>query len=113
MGIDCELEKVTDIKRHADFGIMFTAALALDGSVKLSGRVPSLDKAKKLLGCPGVASCEPAIKLGRCTVSGQGAGIRPDRIPGARAEGRRSRRTARGREMQGLPYRGHPERRSE
>jgi hypothetical protein len=49
--------------------------------------VPSLDKAKKLLGCPGVASCEPAIKLGRCTVSGQGAGIRPNRIPGARAGG--------------------------
>jgi len=50
MGLDYELEKVTDIKRYADFGIMFTPALVVDGAVKLSGRVPSLDETKKLLG---------------------------------------------------------------
>jgi len=49
MGLDYELEKVTDIKRYADFGIMFTPALVVDGAVKLSGRVPSLDETKKLL----------------------------------------------------------------
>jgi small redox-active disulfide protein 2 len=50
LGLEYELEKVTDIKRYADFGIMFTPALVVDGTVKLSGRVPSLDEAKKLLG---------------------------------------------------------------
>ncbi len=49
MGLAYELEKVTDIKRYADFGIMFTPALVVDGTVKVSGRVPSLDEAKKLL----------------------------------------------------------------
>jgi small redox-active disulfide protein 2 len=50
MGLEYEIEKVTDIKRYADFGIMFTPALVVDGAVKLSGRVPSLDETKKLLG---------------------------------------------------------------
>ena len=49
LGLQYELEKVTDIKRYAEFGIMFTPALVVDGTVKLSGRVPSLDEAKKLL----------------------------------------------------------------
>jgi small redox-active disulfide protein 2 len=49
LGLPYELEKVTDIKRYAEFGIMFTPALVVDGTVKLSGRVPSLDEAKKLL----------------------------------------------------------------
>lgn len=49
MGIEYQLEKVTDIKRYADFGVMFTPALVVDGAVKVSGRVPSLDEAKQLL----------------------------------------------------------------
>jgi small redox-active disulfide protein 2 len=49
MGIQYELEKVTDIKRYADFGVMFTPALVVDGTVKVSGRVPSLDETKRLL----------------------------------------------------------------
>lgn len=50
LGLQYELEKVTDITRYADFGVMFTPALVVDGVVKLSGKVPSLDDAKKLLG---------------------------------------------------------------
>jgi len=49
IGLQYELEKVTDISRYADFGIMFTPALVVDGVVKLSGKVPSLDEARKLL----------------------------------------------------------------
>jgi small redox-active disulfide protein 2 len=49
MGLTYELEKVTDVKRFADFGVMFTPALAIDGTVKVSGKVPSLDETKKLL----------------------------------------------------------------
>ena len=49
LGIEYELEKITDVKRYPDFGVMFTPALVVDGTVKSSGRVPSLDEAKMLL----------------------------------------------------------------
>jgi len=49
MGLTYELEKVTDVTRFADFGVMFTPALVVDGAVKASGKVPSLDETKKLL----------------------------------------------------------------
>ena len=49
LGLEYELEKVTDMKRYPDFGVMLTPALVVDGIVKLSGKVPSLDEAKKLL----------------------------------------------------------------
>ena len=49
LGLDYELEKVTDVKRYPDFGVMFTPALVVDGVVKLSGKVPSFEEAKTLL----------------------------------------------------------------
>lgn len=48
-GIDCTLEKVTHLNDIAAFGVMFTPALVVDGKVKLSGKVPSLDEVKKLM----------------------------------------------------------------
>jgi small redox-active disulfide protein 2 len=50
LGLGYELEKVTDVKRYPDFGVMFTPALVVEGVVKVSGKVPSLDETKKLLG---------------------------------------------------------------
>lgn len=44
-----ELEKITSIERIMSFGVMSTPALVVDGVVKLSGKVPSLDEAKRLL----------------------------------------------------------------
>jgi small redox-active disulfide protein 2 len=49
LGLDYELEKITDMMRFADFGVMMTPALALDGEVKVSGRVPSQDELKQML----------------------------------------------------------------
>ena len=49
LGIHYDLEKVTDMKRYTEFGVMFTPALVIDGVVKLSGKVPSLDEAKELM----------------------------------------------------------------
>jgi small redox-active disulfide protein 2 len=49
LGLEYSLEKVTDLSAIAAFGVMFTPALVVDGQVKLSGKVPSLDEAKKLL----------------------------------------------------------------
>ena len=49
LGLQYELEKVTDVNRYAEFGVIFTPALVVDGVVKLSGKVPSFDEARKLL----------------------------------------------------------------
>ncbi|MDY6913300.1 MAG: thioredoxin family protein [Planctomycetota bacterium] len=48
-GIDYELVKVTDINEITAFGVMMTPALAIDGEVKLSGRVPSSSEIVKIL----------------------------------------------------------------
>ena len=48
-GIEFELEKVTDFTRFADYGVMFTPALVVDGEVKVAGKVPSIADLKKLL----------------------------------------------------------------
>ncbi len=47
--IDCEIEKVTDISKIMAAGVMLTPAMAIDGKVVLSGKVPSPDELKKLL----------------------------------------------------------------
>ena len=49
LGLTYEIEKVTEIDRIMGFGVMTTPALVVDGTVKLAGKVPSLDEAKKLL----------------------------------------------------------------
>jgi small redox-active disulfide protein 2 len=49
LGAPYELTKVTDLKEIMGFGVMATPALVVDGDVKLTGKVPSLDVAKKLL----------------------------------------------------------------
>jgi len=41
LGIEYELVKVTDLAEIMAFGVMMTPALAVDGEVKLVGRVPA------------------------------------------------------------------------
>jgi small redox-active disulfide protein 2 len=50
LGLDYELEKVSDLNRIMEFGVMATPALVVDGTVKCVGRVPRVDELKKLLG---------------------------------------------------------------
>ncbi|MEW5802828.1 MAG: thioredoxin family protein [bacterium] len=49
LGLEYELEKVTDITAIMGFGVMMTPALAVDGEVKVTGRVPSVAELKKML----------------------------------------------------------------
>jgi small redox-active disulfide protein 2 len=48
-GIEAEVEKVTDIKKIMEFGVMMTPGLAVDGEVKAVGKVLSVEEIKKLL----------------------------------------------------------------
>lgn len=49
LGFDYELEKIEDMLRFADFGVMLTPALVVDGNVKVHGKVPSAEALKTLL----------------------------------------------------------------
>ena len=49
LGIEYEIEKVTDINEIMKFGVMMTPALAVDGQVKIVGKVPTQDEIKCLL----------------------------------------------------------------
>jgi small redox-active disulfide protein 2 len=49
LGIDAEIEKVTDINEIMAFGVMMTPALAVDGEVKVVGKVPSVSEIKDYL----------------------------------------------------------------
>ena len=48
-GTEYQIEKVTDFLRFADFGVMITPALVVDGEVKVAGKVPSVEELRKLL----------------------------------------------------------------
>jgi len=50
LGVQYELNKVTDLKQILALGAMMTPALAVNGTIKVAGRVPSVDELKKLLG---------------------------------------------------------------
>ncbi len=50
LGLAYEIEKVTDIKSIMSFGVMVTPALAIDGTVKVAGKVPGHAELKTLLG---------------------------------------------------------------
>ena len=49
LGIEYDIAKVTDINEIMKFGVMMTPALAVDGQVKVVGKVPSPDEIKKML----------------------------------------------------------------
>lgn len=50
LGLDYHLEKLTDIKRFASFGLMMTPGLVVDGKLVVQGKVPSLAEVKAMLG---------------------------------------------------------------
>ena len=49
LGLDYELEKVTDIERILEFGVVATPALVVDGEIRVCGHIPSTGKLKELL----------------------------------------------------------------
>ena len=49
LGIEYTIEKVTDINEIMKFGVMMTPALAVDGQVKVVGKVPDAEAIKAML----------------------------------------------------------------
>jgi small redox-active disulfide protein 2 len=48
--LDCRVEKNESVDRMVELGILRTPAVAFDGKVVLSGRIPKSDEVKQLLG---------------------------------------------------------------
>ncbi len=49
LNLDARIEKVKELSKIIDFGVMITPALAVDGQVKFAGKVPSVEELKKIL----------------------------------------------------------------
>ena len=49
LGAEYRVEKITNIVEILKFGVMMTPALAVDGEVKVVGRVPDAEEIRKLL----------------------------------------------------------------
>ncbi len=49
LGIDAEIEKITDVNEIVDYGITSTPAVVVDGEVKFSGKIPSVEEIGKVL----------------------------------------------------------------
>jgi len=49
LGVDATVEKIEDINVITGFGVMMTPALAIDGEVKMVGKVASPEQIKELL----------------------------------------------------------------
>jgi small redox-active disulfide protein 2 len=43
-GVQAEIVKITKISEISSYGVMITPALAIDGTVKISGKIPSIDE---------------------------------------------------------------------
>jgi small redox-active disulfide protein 2 len=55
LGLDYEIEKVTDLDRIFEHGVVATPALVVDGEVKVSGRVPTARRLEEILASRGGA----------------------------------------------------------
>ncbi|HUS71593.1 MAG TPA: thioredoxin family protein [Sedimentisphaerales bacterium] len=49
LGIEYEIEKVTEINEIMKFGVMMTPALAIDGQVKVTGKIADVGDIKEML----------------------------------------------------------------
>jgi small redox-active disulfide protein 2 len=49
LGISAEVTKVTNVAEFAKKGVMFTPGVIVDGQVKVSGKVPSIEELKEVI----------------------------------------------------------------
>ena len=49
LGLDYEMEKITDLNQIMAFGVMTTPGLVVDGKVLVAGKVPSQADIEKLI----------------------------------------------------------------
>ena len=48
-GIEAEIIKITEINEIMNYGVMITPALVIDGEIKSTGKIPSIEEIKNWL----------------------------------------------------------------
>jgi len=48
-GINADIKHIKDMKKIMAYGVLATPAMVIDGQVKTSGKIPSLEEIKKLI----------------------------------------------------------------
>jgi small redox-active disulfide protein 2 len=49
LGVDAQIEKVQDVSAIISYGVMMTPALAIDGEVKVVGKIPSVPELQTMI----------------------------------------------------------------
>ena len=49
LGVTADISKVTDLKQIMALGVMMTPALVVNGTIKVTGKVPSVPEIKAIL----------------------------------------------------------------
>jgi len=49
LGLQAEIVKITDVREFAKKGVVFTPGVIVDGAVKLSGKLPTVEEIKAIL----------------------------------------------------------------
>jgi len=49
LGLDQPISKITDYAQIASYGVMSTPALAINGDVKITGRLPTVDEITRII----------------------------------------------------------------
>mgnify|MGYP001362504182 CR=1 FL=1 len=50
LGLDYDIEKITDLNQIMGFGVMTTPGLVVDGKVLVTGKVPSVTELEVMMG---------------------------------------------------------------
>ena len=50
LGKEAEVAEVKNLKEIADYGVMMTPAVVIDGEVKVAGKVPTVEQIRDILG---------------------------------------------------------------
>jgi len=48
-GIEFTIEKITDMMKFMDYGVMITPALVVNGKLKVAGKIPTNDEIKQFI----------------------------------------------------------------
>ena len=48
-GLDCQIEKITDITKIVEYGVLSTPALVIDGEVRTCGKVLSVEEIRDMI----------------------------------------------------------------
>ncbi len=49
LGLDYQIEKISDMMKFINYGVMITPALVVNGKLKIAGKVPTEEQIKQFL----------------------------------------------------------------